>query len=1551
LGGVACINARMNTASHTSSAHYPTITSDVDFAALERDVLAFWKEQRVFEASVAGRAAETADGASNAYVFYDGPPFANGLPHHGHILTGYVKDAVARYQTMLGKRVERRFGWDCHGLPAEMETEKQLGVSGRQEIMTYGVEKFNEHCRTSVMRYRDEWEFYVGRQARWVDFENDYKTMDTPYMESVLWAFSELYKKGLIYEGFKVMPYSWSAETVLSSSEIRLDDATREKVDKAVTVAFKLKEKPVGAPVADEYYLLAWTTTPWTLPSNLALAVSGEINYCAYVKDSDGNSPLEGESKHESVLVGGHQPLATKGYAENTADHARAMRKEMTKEEYLLWEILRDNQLGVKFRRQQPIGAYIADFYSAEALLIVEVDGSQHAENSKDAARDAWLKAEGYSVLRFWNNDVRQNKEGVVESILAAVNLTPHDSASGDALASSAPPQGGSYGQSRVSKTCYILASSATTQYLDITSKGTRTTKDASHTNVSPDSIINGKSLIGLSYEPLFPYFSDHPNAFRVLDGSSFIEEGSGTGIVHMAPGFGEDDMRVCAENGISVVVPVDEKGRYTDAIYDLRHPEQREGSPATSRDSSAMPQNDSGTFETARCILKTPTVADEANFIALHTNETVMDTVNDGIMTEAQARADFAANLAHFNEHGYGQWAVYHRETGAFMGRAGLSFAAQSDEMPAKPTLRCALMPEFWHGGYGTELCHAAIAYGFETRHMPEIAGGAVAKNVRSHEMMKRLGMKFIRTMMFKRTEGPYFLMTKAEWNDAVIPAKAGIQKREELDSRLRGNDNTNTLSLRGLNVIKETEKLSNEEREDQAKYGKTSKYRHDKLEQFGLANIRIAEWLKKTGHLIKEDNEYKHNYPHCWRTDKPIIYKAMSSWFVDVPKIRDRMVELNQDINWIPSHIKDGRFGKWLEGAREWSISRSRFWGCPIPVWRSDNPENKELYVFGSVAELEAFFGVTVTDLHKPVIDTLTKPDPTNSAYTIKRVDEVFDCWFESGSMPFAQVHYPFENKAWFEANFPADFIVEYEAQTRGWFYNMMVLSVGLFDSIPFKNCICHGVVLDEKGRKLSKRLKNYIDPKELFETYGSDSLRWFMLSSTIMRGNELFLDAEGAFIRDAVRLYIKPLWNAYHFFCLYANADGARAEFDLTSDNLMDRYILAKLKACVDGVRAALDAYDTPAATTAISAFLEVLNNWYIRRNRARFWGTEQGADKVEAYNTLYSVLHTLCRIAAPFLPQVTEAMYRGLTVPSPASGGGLGWGCSDETKGDTPLPTSPRKQGEELVSVHLADYPIEFAALQADKPLMQAMDRVQDICNTAHAIRNEVGIRIRQPLASLTVYGFDISQDIKTLDYFSFLISDEVNVKRTNFNSDFESVATRKLKIHFPTVGKRLPTKMKDITAAGRNGDWSFTEGGEVSICGEILTQGEFEFTLESTIKVGAAALSAQDGLVVLDTALSDALTQEGIARDIVRLVQQSRKEAGFDVGDRIELVVEAVDDVAVAASAFAAYICEQTLSTSLHVGSASASRHPSEHELNGQQIRLGLQTVVREAKAG
>ena len=853
----------------TKTKHYPEPNQDFNFAKSEGEILKFWQENKIFEKSITNRDFSILDNedsdstspktccndpahqhghnhqqdSNNEFVFYDGPPFANGLPHYGHLLTGYIKDIFARYQTMKGKKVERKFGWDTHGLPVEMEVEKELGVSGQIAIKEFGIGKFNNACQKSVMKYAGEWENYVNRQGRWVDFKDGYKTMDVNYMESVLWAFKELHNKGLMYEDYRVVPYSWACQTPLSNFETRMDNSYRQKESKAVTVKFELEKVPEFLKEfnVNKVFILAWTTTPWTLPSNLALAVGKNIGYV----------------------------------------------------------VKRLND-------------------SNEALILHDKSCFQESGDAK-----------------------------MINPVV-----------SGEVLR-----------------------------------------------------IIKGSDLIELKYKPLFPYLTNHEkvkdsnNCFTILHGD-FVSTEDGTGIVHLAPAFGEDDQLLCKANSIPTLCPVDEGGKFTSEIFDLEN------------------------------------------------------------------------------------------------------------------------------------------------------------------------------------------------------------------------------LSIKGKQVFE--------------------------------TNDDIIKHLKSTGAWFKTE-QYLHNYPHCWRTDTPLIYKAVPSWYVEVTKIKDQMVANNQQIKWIPDNIKDGQFGKWLEGARDWSISRNRFWGCPVPVWKSSDPAYPRIDVYGSLQDLKKDFGTLPIDgegkvnLHRPFIDELTRanPDDPTGKSKMVRVTDVLDCWFESGSMPFAQAHYPFENKDWFEKNFPADFITEYLAQTRGWFYTLMVLSTALFNKPPFKNVICHGTILDEHSQKLSKRLKNYADPLEIFSEYGSDAMRFYMISQPVMKGQELRIDKEGKAIKDTLRLAIKPLINAYNFFCLYANSDGIKAQritgglsFASSINNTMDRYILAKLKLAVTKIDAAMQNYDTPTACNEFVAFFEVLNNWYIRRSRQRFWKSEIDEDKMQAYSTLYTVLVTMCEASAPLLPFTTEKVWKDL-----------------------------------------------------------------------------------------------------------------------------------------------------------------------------------------------------------------------------------------------------------------------------------------------------------------
>lgn len=1060
---------------------YPEVPSSPDLPTLESDTLASWKANGTFQQSIDNR-----DGGANEFVFYDGPPFANGLPHYGHLLTGYVKDIVPRYQAMKGRRVERRFGWDCHGLPAELEAEKELGIRGRQAIIDLGIDKFNQTCEKSVMKYTSEWESYVTRQARWVDFQNDYKTMDKSYMESVLWAFKQLFDKGLIYEGHMVMPYSWAMETTVSNFETRMDNAYRERQDPAATVAFGLLPKE-GEP--DRVDVLAWTTTPWTLPSNLALAVGEALDYAVFEKD------------------GGWLVIAS--------------------------------ALAAKFEK--------------------ELDGAEQ--------------------IAIWK----------------------------------------------------------------------------------------GSEMVGRKYTPLFPYFQDHEGAFRVIS-ADFVSTDDGTGVVHLAPGFGEDDQRVCKDAGIELVCPVDSAGKFTFEVTDY-----------------------------------------------------------DGMQV-------------------------------------------------------------------------------FE-------------------------------------------------------------------------------------------------------------------------ANRPILRRLREEGRLFREES-YVHNYPHCWRTDTPLIYKAVSSWFVKVTAFRDRMVELNQDVRWIPGHVKDGQFGKWLEGARDWSISRSRFWGSPLPIWRSDDPRYPRLDVYGSIAELEEAFGVEVPDLHRPFIDTLTRPNPDDPSgnSTMRRVDDVLDCWFESGSMPFAQVHYPFENKDWFESHFPADFVVEYVAQTRGWFYTAMVMATALFDKPPFKNVICHGVVVDENNQKLSKRLKNYPDPTEMFDTHGSDAMRWYLCSSPILRGQDLSVDIKGKGIAEIVRLVIMPIWNAWSFFSMYARADGISAEYKpapASNAPVLDRYILAKTRELVSGVTTAMDNYELSTACAEVRVFLDAFNNWYIRRSRGRFWSPVTGdaaadAEKFSAYDTMYTVLHILTRTVAPLLPLVSEEIFLGLVG---------------------------RKDG---ASVHLTDWP-DAKELPDDSTLVREMDLVRDVCTGALAVRNEEGLRVRLPLQSLTIAGPGASQ-LADIEGLFELVKDEVNIKSISVDDNVESLGRYELFVNARAAGPRLGKNTKEVIVASKKGAWTDLGNGKIEVAGYTLEGEEFELRLvprEGLEGKVTLAIPSSGVVIALNVVTTDELEAEGIARDVVRLIQEARKTAGLEVSDHIDLNLGLPEAAVGAVQTHRDYVSKQTLADSISFD-APVSEGSFSHEatLLGQSISVHVTRIER-----
>ncbi len=947
-----------------------------------------------------------------------------------------MKDVIPRYQTMQGKRVERRFGWDTHGLPAELAAEKEIGVSGRKAVLDLGIDKFNDACRTAVLRYTEDWEEYIRRSARWVDMENDYKTLDVSFMESCIWAFKQLYDKGLVYKDYRVVPYSWAVESPLSNFETRLDNSYRMRTDPAVTVAFPLTD---GTGLLADARVLIWTTTPWTLPSNLAIAVGEDITYAVMGNGSD--------------------------------------------------------------------------------KLVLSANGLEKYKKELD----------GYEKL----------------------------------------------GE------------------------------------------VKGTELKGLHYTPPFDYFITQENAFQVLSGDFVVDE-DGTAIVHMAPGFGEDDLRACKEAGIGVVVPVDHTGKYTSAIPDY-----------------------------------------------------------EGMLV-------FDAN---------------------------------------KP----------------------------------------------------------------------------------------------------------------------------------------------------------ITQRLKDEGKLIRHDT-IDHNYPHCWRTDEPLIYKAVESWYLEVSKFRERMVELNQQIDWTPSHVKDGLFGNWLANAQDWNISRSRFWGTPIPVWVSDNPNYPRVDVYGSIAELQADFGTEVTDLHRPYVDDLVRPNPDDPSgkSMMRRVEDVFDCWFESGSMPYAAVHYPFENKDWFETNFPADFIVEYVAQTRGWFYTLMVLGTMLFDSPPFKSAICHGVVLDENRQKLSKRLRNYPDPLEFFDDYGSDVMRWFLISSPVLTGGDLLVPKEGREVAAVQREAIAPLLNAYAFFSLYANLETRTPQLVTGADDALDKYILTKTGELAAVVAERLDAYDVPGACRETKAFMDALTNWYIRRSRARFWGSEDAQAQAAAFDTLYTVLVRVSQIVAPLMPIVAEKLYKSLT-------------------------------GER--SVHLTTWPTADLFPQ-DHDMVAAMDRVREACSATLAVRERFRLRVRLPLKSLVV----AHPEAMSLQPYAGLIADEVNVRDVIFAEDLANYGELQMKVN-PVIGRRLGAKMKDVMMASRQGEFTLNDDGTAVVAGETLGEGDFEMRLESAEGTAAEPFD-KIGAAVLDVSVDADQESEGLARDLIRAVQTARKEADLDVSDRIVLGVEGDDAVASAIAAHGEMIKSETLAVEL-----------------------------------
>ena len=1009
------------------------------FPQMEENILQFWKENKTFEKSVEKNKKE--------YIFYDGPPFATGLPHYGHLLAGTLKDVVPRFWTMRGYKIERKWGWDCHGLPVENEVEKELGLGNKTAIEEYGIDKFNEYCRKIVLKYAKEWKSTVNRMGRWVDMENDYKTMNPEYMESIWWVFKSLWDKKLIYEGHKVVPYCIRCATPLSNFET--NQGYKDKQDPALTVKFELADEP-GT------YLLAWTTTPWTLPSNLAIAVGADLTY-AKIKDANGEN------------------------------------------------------------------------------YIIALDRIPH----------------------YYKN--------------------PHE---------------------------YQVVS----EFL-------------------------GKELKGRKYKPLMPYYKGkrEKNAFTVTTGN-FVTLEDGTGLVHMAP-FGEDDMATLKALNVEAVYPLDAEGKFNEEVKE---------------------------FE--------------------------------------------------------------------------------------------------------------------------------------------------------------------------------------------------------GIDVF--------------------------------TANPLIIKRLKDEKKIVRHETT-NHSYPFCWRCDTPLIYRPISTWFVKVEKMREKLLKTNQKINWIPDHLKDGRFGKWLEGARDWAISRNRYWGTPLPIWRCEKCD--ELKVIGSISELETESGKKVTDLHKHFVDKI--PLKCICGGLMIRIPEVLDCWFESGSMPYAQFHYPFENQEKFKKNFPGEFIAEGLDQTRGWFYTLHVLANALFNKPSFKNVIVNGIVLAEDGTKMSKRLKNYPDPNHMLSTYGADALRFYMMNSPVVKADDMRFSEKG--VSDVVRNFILPIWNSYSFFVTYANIDkwkpsrrSSGGEIDQSRQqgkgNKLDQWILEELNKLIVQEIEFMEGYDLQKASNLIYKFVDDLTNWYIRRSRRRFWKSEDDADKKHAYATLYRVMVTLCKVIAPFMPFLSEEMYRNLT-------------------------------GEE--SVHLADYPkparktetrvTEGALRPSSGRLQEEMFLAKTIVSLGLAARAKAKIKVRQPLSKIQIALGD-QYDPTLLDDEIEIIKEELNVKSVDLIKEPKELATVIAKPNAKLLGPKYGKDVQKIIVEAKSGKFTKLDNGNIKVLDFELTPEEMEIAYLG--KPGFNVETEAGILVALDTKITPELEQEGVARDLIRQIQELRKAADYNVNDRIKVAL--INANAEMLKNFGDYIKSETLATTI-----------------------------------
>lgn len=1044
---------------------FKKVEPTMNFVPIEEKVLDFWNKEEIFKKSIENR-----KDAPN-YVFYEGPPTANGMPHAGHVLTRVIKDLIPRYKTMTGYRVDRKAGWDTHGLPVELEVEKQLGISGKPQIESYGVENFIKKCKESVFTYENEWRKMTERVGFWIDMDNPYVTYHNTYIESVWWALKEIWKKGLLYKGNKVVPYCPRCGTSLSSHEVA--QGYKEVEDPSVFVKFPVAGK-------EDTYFLVWTTTPWTLPSNAALAVKDNYTY---------------------VLV------------------------EQNGEKYIL----------------------------AEGRLEV-LDGE-------------------YKIL--------------------------------DRFA--------------------------------------------------------GKELASLKYEPIFPFFEkEKERAFYVVM-ADFVTLEDGTGIVHIAPAFGEDDSRIGHEYGLPTLQPVDTQGRFTEEIVP-------------------------------------------------------------------------------------------------------------------------------WAGIF-------------------------------------------------------------------VKDADKGIIK-----------------DLKNRNILYKVEK-------------------------------------------------YKHSYPFCWRCDTPLLYYGRSSWFIETTAIKERLIEINKEINWHPEHIRDGRFGNFLENVIDWCLSRERYWGTPLNIWICD--ECGSQHAVGGIQELKEMSKTPIGDieLHKPYVDEVILKCPKCGG-DMKRVPEVIDCWFDSGSMPFAQFHYPFENQDYFKTHFPADFISEAIDQTRGWFYSLLVISTLLFDKSPYKNVLVMGHILDEQGIKMSKHKGNILDPWKVLNEQGADAMRWYLyVASPPWSPSRFYQDA----VSEAQRRFLGTLWNVYSFFVLYANID----EFDPTKYSScpenraeIDRWLLSRINTVNKQVRQNLDDLDITDAARTLEALVDDISNWYVRRCRERYWKSGMDDDKIAAYMTLYEALVTFIKIAAPFVPFMTEEIYQNLVL--------------------TPYPDEP-------ISIHLCDFPQVKEEL-IDEALEHKMELARKIVELGRAARNKGKIKNRQPLQKMMVQ-LRNPADKTLIEDLSDIIKDELNIKEIEYIDVAEEYFTYTVKPRFDLLGPKYGKLMSKISKELSTAEplelirKARAEGQVVlNIDGQDITILENELDVRAQDKEGFCAEGEGGYYVVLDTTITPELMLEGIARELVSKVQNMRKEAGFAVEDKICLYCLGDDIINKAIEVHGEEIKSDTLSVAIEKIVPPADSFAKEQDINGHKANIGVKKI-------